>query len=53
MLAKMTATSQLATINEDDEGTGTCDITTFKTTLPPVARDNTIAKKEANDFEIV
>jgi DNA-directed RNA polymerase II subunit RPB1 len=52
MLDKMTSISQLATIHEDDE-TGTCDIATFKTTLPPVSRDSTIAKKETNDFEIV
>ena len=53
ILAKMTATSQLATIQEEDESGNTCDIATFKTTLPPVSRDSTIAKKEANDFEIV
>lgn len=53
ILAKMTATSQLATIQEEDESGNTCDIATFKTTLPPVSKDSTIAKKEANDFEIV
>jgi DNA-directed RNA polymerase II subunit RPB1 len=52
MLSKMTSTSRLAIIREETD-TEACDISNFKTTLPPVSEKANVSQKKDNEFVLV